>query len=162
SLIALPALLSMLGPWADRGRIPFLGRGRTRAERSRLWHALVSRVVRRPLIWGGVAVAALGALALPATGMPIGSPALNFPSSLPVVRTLELIQQDFPGGPAPAQVVVTGPGVTSKAMARAIGEIRTTPRWAISGPVSALPVGAGRGVLISVPLAGTSAASFYT
>ena len=37
SLTFLPALLSLLGPWADRGRIPFLGRRRTQARPSRLW-----------------------------------------------------------------------------------------------------------------------------
>ena len=51
SLTVLPALLSWLGPWADRGRIPFLGRRRTAARPSRLWAALARRVVRHP---GGV------------------------------------------------------------------------------------------------------------
>src|SRR6185437_6001751 len=74
SLTALPALLSLLGPWADRGRIPFLGKGRTHARQSRLWGALVTKVVRRPVIWGGLAVAALAALALPALGMRLSSP----------------------------------------------------------------------------------------
>ena len=45
SLTVLPALLSWLGRWADRGRIPFLGRRRTAARPSRLWAALVRRVV---------------------------------------------------------------------------------------------------------------------
>jgi putative drug exporter of the RND superfamily len=157
SLTALPALLSLLGTWADRGRIPFLGKGRTRASRSRLWGALVGKVVRRPLLWGGLAVGALAALAAPALGMRIGSPQINLPSSLPVVRTLEMIQRDFPGGPAPAQVVVSGPGIGSRAMARAIGELQATAAAGgqIHGPVSTLPVGLGRGLLISVPLAGT-------
>jgi len=161
SLTALPALLSLLGPWADRGRIPFLGKGRTRADRSRLWSTLVAKVVRRPLIWGGVAVVALVALAAPALGMRIGSPAINLPSSLPVVRTLAMIQHDFPGGPAPAQVVVNGPGVGSAAMQRAIGRLETDARAGgpIHGPVTVLPVGAGRGLLISVPLAGSGSRS---
>ena len=157
SLTALPALLSLLGPWADRARIPFLGKARTRAGHSRLWSALVSRVVRRPLVWGGVAVAALGALAIPALGMRIGSPVINLPSSLPVVRTLTMISRDFPGGPAPAQIVVSGPGVRSPAMGRALAELRSVaerPGGPIHGPVSALPVGAGHGLLITVPLAG--------
>ena len=45
SLTVLPALLSWLGPRADRGRIPFLGRSRAAARPSRLWAALVRRVV---------------------------------------------------------------------------------------------------------------------
>jgi RND superfamily putative drug exporter len=158
SLTALPALLALLGPWADRGRLPFLGKARTRADRSRLWAALVGKVVRRPLLWGAIAVAALGALAVPALSMRIGSPAINLPSSLPVVKTLTMIQRDFPGGPAPAQVVVAGPGVHSSAMGRAVTDLRSIaarPGSPISGPVSALPIGDGRGALITMPLAGT-------
>jgi RND superfamily putative drug exporter len=159
SLTALPALLSILGPWADRGRIPFFGKGRTHARQSRLWTSLVTRVVRRPLAWGGLAVVGLLALALPALGMHLGSPAINLPSSLPVVRTLELIQHDFPGGPAPAQVVVTMQGDSSQALGQAIGKLRAIAKAGgpIHGPVTALPVGAGKGMLISVPLAGTAA-----
>lgn len=159
SLTALPALLDLLGPWADRGRIPFLGKGRTRAERSRMWTAVVGRVVRKPVAWGGLALAALVALAFPAFGMRIGNPAINLPSSLPVVRTLEMIQRDFPGGPAPAQVVVSGPGVQSAAMRHAISRLESVAAAGgpIHGPVTTLPVGAGRGVLLSVPLAGTAA-----
>jgi len=156
SLTALPALLSLLGPWADRGRIPLLGKARTRGDRSRLWGALVARVVRRPVIWGGVAVVALAALAFPALSMRLGSPNIDLPSNLPVVRTLALIQRDFPGGPAPAQVVVAGPGVQSRGMASALAELRQVAKAGgpIRGPVSVLPVDAGRGELISVPLAG--------
>ena len=33
SLTFLPAILSMLGKWTDRGRIPFLGKRRTAAQR---------------------------------------------------------------------------------------------------------------------------------
>jgi RND superfamily putative drug exporter len=51
SLTVLPALLAWLGPKADAGRIPFLGRRRTAARPSRLWAALARRVVARPVIW---------------------------------------------------------------------------------------------------------------
>jgi RND superfamily putative drug exporter len=136
SLTALPALLALLGPWADRARVPFLGKGRTRADQSRLWSAVVERVVRHPVAWGGLAVIALAALAAPALGMRIGQPAINLPSSLPGVRTLDHIQRDFPGGPAPAQVVVAGPGVQTSAMQRAITGIEGLPPLAgrFTGP----------------------------
>ena len=159
SVTALPALLSLLGPWADRGRIPVFGKAMTRGARSRVWSALVTRVVRRPLVWGGIAVVALGALAFPALGMRLGSPNINLPSNLPIVRTLSMIQHDFPGGPAPAQVVVAGPGVQSQAMNRAVAKLRTLAEKGgapIHGPITALPVDAGRGDLISVPLRGGS------
>jgi RND superfamily putative drug exporter len=161
SLTALPALLSLLGPWADRGRIPFLGKGRTKASRSRMWGALAERVVRRPVMWGGIAVVALAALAFPALSMKLGSPSINLPTNLPVVRTLDMIQQDFPGGPAPAQVVVSGSGVQSGSMSRAIAELNAAQSHGapIHGPITVLPVGTGRGLLISVPLDGAQSGS---
>ena len=66
SLTVLPALLSWLGHRADRGRIPFLGRSRAAARPSRMWAALVRRVVAHPAIWGVTAAVALLALAAPA------------------------------------------------------------------------------------------------
>jgi len=163
SLTVLPAVLSLLGPWADRGRIPFLGRARTGARPSRLWAGLAGQVVRRPLLWGGLAAAALLALAVPALGMRTSNPPVDLPQSLPVVRTLAHIQQAFPGGPAPAQVVVSGPGVTSPAMRQALAGLRSTasPAGPIRPPVTAAAVGGGRGLIVSIPLAGngTGAAS---
>ena len=156
SLTFLPALLSLLGPWADRGRIPFLGRRRTQARPSRLWGALVRRVVRRPLLFGGAAVLGLLALAAPALGMRTGAPAIDLPSRLPVVHTLDRIQQAFPGRPAPAQVVVTGGNVSSSAMRSEVAALQATAsaHGVIHRPVTAQVVGHGHGMVISVPLAG--------
>ncbi len=108
SLFFLPALLSWLGPWADRGQLPYLGRRLTHPRPSRLWAGLARRVVRRPLLLGGIAAAALLALSAPALGMRIGNPAIDLPSNLGVVRVLADIQHEFPGKPAPADVVVSG------------------------------------------------------
>jgi putative drug exporter of the RND superfamily len=157
ALTVLPALLSLLGPWADRGRIPFLGKARTTARPSRLWAAVVSQVVRRPALWGGLAAAALLALAFPALGMKTQNPVIDLPPNLPVVRTLGQIQRAFPGGPAPAQVVVAGPGVTSPAMRHAVAALvaRASAGGAIRPPVTAATVAHGRAVVVSVPLAGS-------
>jgi putative drug exporter of the RND superfamily len=156
SLTFLPALLSLLGEWADRGRIPFFGRHRTQARPSRLWAALVRQVVRRPLIWGGAAAVSLLALAAPALGMRAGTPAIDLPSRLPVVQTLDQIQRAFPGRPAPAQVVVTGHDLGGPGMRAAVSALsaRASARGAIRRPVTAELAGGGRGLMISVPLAG--------
>ena len=74
SLTVLPALLAWLGPKADAGRVPFLGRRRAAAGPSRFWAGLARRVVARPLAWGGIATVALLALAAPALGMRLGRP----------------------------------------------------------------------------------------
>jgi putative drug exporter of the RND superfamily len=157
SLTFLPALLSWLGPWADRGRLPYLGRMRTHARPCRTWAGLAKRVVRRPLIFGGVAVVGLLALAAPALGMRIGSPSIDLPSNLGVVRVLTDIQHEFPGRPAPADVVVTGTGLHSPAMAQELTALRrhASGSGPIHGPIAATEVAGGRALVVQVPLAGS-------
>jgi RND superfamily putative drug exporter len=165
SLTVLPALLSWLGPRADRGRIPFLGRSRAAARPSRLWAALVRRVVRHPVVWGGVATVALLALAAPALGMRLGEPAIDAPRSLPVVQTMNDIQRAFPQTPSPAEVVVTGTDVTGSRVRAAVAALQGRAAaatgagkagGAIREPVTATAVGGrgGQALVVSVPLAG--------
>jgi RND superfamily putative drug exporter len=159
SLTVLPALLSWLGPRADKGRVPFLGRSRAVGQPSRLWAALVRRVVRHPLIWGSVATVALLALAAPALGMRLGEPAVDAPPNAPVIQTLDQIQHAFPQAPAPATVVVTGAGVTSPRLTAAVTALqgRAAAGGPIREPVTTALVGggsAGRALVVNVPLAG--------
>jgi RND superfamily putative drug exporter len=157
SLTFLPAILSWLGPWADRGRVPFLGRRQTSASSSRFWTGLARKVVRKPVAWGGIAVAALLALSAPALAMHINSPAINLPNSLGVVRVLDEIQHKFPGRPAPAQVVVTGSAVGSVQMRAELTDLqaRATQTGPIRGPIQVSPVAGGRALVVQVPLAGS-------
>jgi putative drug exporter of the RND superfamily len=164
SLTALPAMLSILGRWVDRARVPFLGRVRTAARRSRLWEGLVRRVVARPLAWGGIAAIALLAVGAPAFGMRLADPGLHdLPSNIPVVRTLLAVQRAFPGGPAPAEVVVTGQGLDGAPVRQAISALqaRAARGGPIREPVTSALLGHGTVLVVSVPLAGsgTNAAS---
>ena len=156
SLTVLPALLSWLGPRADKGKVPFLGRRRSAARPSRVWAFLVRSVVRRPLVWGGLALIALLALAAPALGMRIGEPAVDLPAGNPVLQTIGRINHAFPQSPSPAQVVVTGTGLASPAMHDALAALqaRAAHGGPIHAPVTATPVARGRGLVIGVPLAG--------
>ena len=156
SLTVLPALLSLLGDWADRGRIPFLGLRRTAARPSRLWAALVRRVVRHPLAWGGAATIVMLALAAPALGLRLGNPLVNLPGNVPVAQTLGKISVAFPGRPAPAEVVVTGQDLTRPAVHAAVIalERRASDNGPIRAPITVTSVASGRGLIIEVPLAG--------
>jgi RND superfamily putative drug exporter len=158
SLTVLPALLSWLGRWADRGKIPFLGRRRTAAGKSRLWAALVRRVVRHPVAWGTLGAVALLALAAPALSMRLGSPPNGgLPANVPVLRTMERIQAAFPQSPSPAMVVVSGHDLTAPAVTRAVAEVRAsaTSTGPIRPPVTATAIAHGRALLVQVPLAGS-------
>jgi putative drug exporter of the RND superfamily len=158
SLTALPALLSLLGRWVDKAKIPFLGRRRVAARRSRLWESLVRKVVARPVVWGGTAMIALLALAAPALGMRLADPGLNdLPANLPVVQSLTAIQRAFPGGPAPAEVVVTGQDLSGPAVSHAVAALaaRAAQHGPIRPPVTTALLGHGQVMVVSVPLAGS-------
>jgi putative drug exporter of the RND superfamily len=161
SLTVLPALLAWLGPKADAGRIPFLGRRRAAARPSRMWGALARRVVAKPVAWGGLAVIALLALAAPALGLRLGEPAVDAPKDAAVIRTMDAIQQAFPQAPAPAEVVVTGTDVTGPKVLAAVDELRSRAAagGAIHDPVTVTSVGGGRALVVGVPLAGNGANS---
>ena len=168
SLTFLPAILSMLGPWTDRGRIPFLGRRRTAARDSKFWGMLARAVVRHPLTWGGVAAAALLALAAPVLSLNLESPGIHsLPSDVPVVRSLMDISQAFPGGPAPAEVVVTGQDLGGRQVSQAVaalhGQVAAT-HGVIREPISTAMFGRDQVLIVSVPLAGggTDAASNHS
>ncbi|HYK32124.1 MAG TPA: MMPL family transporter [Streptosporangiaceae bacterium] len=157
SLTALPAALSLLGSWVDRGKIPYLGRRRTAAKKSRMWESLVRWVVARPLLAGGAAAIALLALASPALGMRLASPFNDLPTSLPVVKNLLATQRAFPGGPAPAEVVVTGPDLAGPAVKNAVTSLQNLAATSASlrAPVLTALLDHNQVMVISVPLAGT-------
>ena len=50
SLTVLPALLSRLGDKVEKGKIPFLGRMRRNSGENRFWSAILTPVLRRPLL----------------------------------------------------------------------------------------------------------------
>jgi putative drug exporter of the RND superfamily len=156
SLTFVPAMLSWLGRWADRARIPFLGRRRTAARPSRLWAALVRRVVRRPLLWGGVAVLAMLALAAPAAGMRLAYPENDVANNVPIIATYNRIQQAFPQAPSPAQVVVTGTTLNGPAVRNAIIALqaRASANGPIREPITTARVAGGRALIVNVTLAG--------
>jgi RND superfamily putative drug exporter len=171
SLTFLPGLLAMLGTWTDRARVPFLGKRRTLARPSRFWGWLARTVVRRPLIWGGTAAIALLALAAPVLSMHLEDPGIHdLPSSVPVVHTLDGIYQAFPGGPEPAEVVVTGSELGGTAVTDAVhalsaryasadGPLRrpvTTQMFGPSGGVGGRPPAGqySQVLVVNVPLAG--------
>ncbi|HUN34392.1 MAG TPA: MMPL family transporter [Trebonia sp.] len=158
SLTVLPALLAWLGPKADAGRIPFLGRRRAAARPSRFWAGLARRVVARPLAWGGVAALALLALAVPAAGMHLGEPAINAPKSA-ATATMTAIELAFPQAPDPAEIVVSGPGLSGPKVTAAVGALRARvaaqgPGGPLHGPVTTDLIGHGHALVVGVTLAG--------
>ncbi|GAA1975041.1 MMPL family transporter [Catenulispora subtropica] len=160
SVTVVPALLSWFGDKVDKGRVPILGKRRTVARESRFWRSLVRQVVKRPLLWGVPTLVALLVVALPATGLKAkNSGGIDLTYGKPISHTLERLQTAFPGGPAPAQLLVHGDPAVLK------GREMTGAIAALQGMI---PNGAqvttqtsadGHYLAVSVPLAGDGADS---
>jgi putative drug exporter of the RND superfamily len=159
SLTVLPALLSRLGDNVERGRIPGLGRVRRGGE-SRVWAAVLERVLRRPLIAALVAGGALAALAAPAFGLHTARPGVgDLPRDIPALETLNRIEIAFPGGNDPAYVTVEAADVTVPEVQAAIERLRER---ALHSGLAREPIDvdlnpAKTVAVVSVPLAGSGA-----
>ncbi|WP_447035912.1 MMPL family transporter [Streptomyces sp. DSM 118878] len=158
SMTVLPALLSLLGHRVDKGRIPWLGRRRTAAAESRVWGTVARAVVRRPLAWGGAALLALLAVALPALDMRLQDPSVtdSLPHSHVAVETVARMDKAFPGDPSPARLVVWGDNVGGSAVRQAVDSLRERAAdtdGQISTSITSAAV--GDALVVKVPLAGS-------
>lgn len=146
SVTVLPALLSLLGERVEKGKIPFLhpqsklrrncGQGN---RESRFWTAVLKGVLARPVISVVVAAGALLAIAAPAVGMKTQNLTLDqeFGDSLPIVQTYNRVNEAFPGGSEPAEVVVKADDINAPEVKSALADFRER---AISSGASRGPV----------------------
>jgi putative drug exporter of the RND superfamily len=160
SATALPALLVVLGPRADRGRIPLLP-DMLSGRASAFWPALVDRVLRRPWWSAAAATALLLALAAPALSLRLAKPsdlALTAHDA-PALRALAAVRRAFPGAGEPALVVARFPASQRAAAAREIGRLRALAlRAGIAHRPAGIAANAGRtAAALVLPLAGDGA-----
>ncbi|KAB1150075.1 MMPL family transporter [Streptomyces luteolifulvus] len=165
SVTVLPALLSLLGERVEKGRIPFLHKAmQRRAARnngeSRFWTAVLRQVLARPLVSVLVAAGALLAIAAPAIGMKTQNLTLDqeFGDSLPIVQTYNRVNDAFPGGSEPAEVVVKAKDINSPEVTNAIAAFkeRAISSGASRGPVEIKLHDAQNIAFVYVPLVGGS------
>ncbi|MFM9444239.1 MMPL family transporter [Streptomyces acidiscabies] len=140
SVTVLPALLSLLGGRVEKGRLPFLRRrsGRGVSE-NRFWSAVLKRVLARPWVSVAVAGGALLAIAAPALGMKTQNLTLEkeFGDRLPIVQTYVRVNEAFPGGTAPAEVVVKAKDISAPEVRSALEQFKAeaVASGASRGPV---------------------------
>ncbi|MEU9638721.1 MMPL family transporter [Streptomyces tendae] len=163
SVTVLPALLSLLGERVEKGRVPFLRRRRpsgSASEGSRFWTAVLKRVLAKPLLAAVVAVGALLAVAAPALGMKTQNLTLDqeFGDSLPIVQTYNRVNEAFPGGSDPAEVVVKAADIDAPEVRAALADFRerAISSGASRGPVDVTTHDEQNVALVYVPLVGGS------
>jgi uncharacterized membrane protein YdfJ with MMPL/SSD domain len=123
SVTVLPAVLELLGPRIDRGRIPCLPHLRTDTDKSRFWPAVIERVLRRPVVSLLLAVGLLVALAIPALRLHITEPDSDTLKPRTDEALITRMQTDFPNTSAPASVVVTATPGQEPQVQRALGRL---------------------------------------
>ncbi|MEU2540658.1 MMPL family transporter [Streptomyces iakyrus] len=162
SVTVLPALLSLLGERVEKGRIPFLRRRRKSggSQDSRFWTAVLRRVLARPVIAVAVATGALLAISAPALGMKTQQLTLDqeFGDSLPIVQTYNRLNEAFPGGSEPAEVVVKADDINAPEVKSALADFRdrAISSGASRGPVEIKLHDAQNMAFVYVPLVGGS------
>ncbi|CAM5375818.1 MMPL family transporter [Streptomyces canus] len=166
SVTVLPALLSLLGERVEKGKIPFLHpesrlrRKRRGNQESRFWTAVLKGVLAKPVVSVVVAAGALLAIAAPALGMKTQNLTLDqeFGDSLPIVQTYNRVNDAFPGGSDPAEVVVKAADINAPEVTGALAEFkeRAISSGASRGPVEIKLHDAQNLAFVYVPLVGGS------
>jgi RND superfamily putative drug exporter len=158
SVTVLPALLSLLGDRVDLGKVPGLGRMRRPSGGSRVWGAILGRVLKRPGLSVLGAVAFLLVLATPMTGIHTEQLSLDklLPADAGIMQSYHRITAAFPGGPNPARVVVKSGDVGSAAMTAAVTDFRARAlaTGLVREPILVTPHPESGVLVVDVPLAG--------
>jgi len=155
SVTVLPALLQLLGPRVDRGRIPFLPQLATAGE-SRFWSGMVDRVMRRPALAACLSGGFLIALAIPELGLHVAKPSSQALSSASQSGLAAQITGEFPSTSSPALVVATWQaGETQGVRAAVIRLEALAAQTGIAHPPFAIGPGLdGRSLELGLPLSG--------
>jgi uncharacterized membrane protein YdfJ with MMPL/SSD domain len=167
SLTFLPAMLAFLSRknWLEKGRMPFIAKRRhANKGESRVWGAILTRVLKRPVLSTVLAAGLLVALSVPALGIQFKTPGFDgYSRSQPVIQTHDRLQAAFPGGAVPATTVIKADDVTAAPVQAAIEQLhdRALATGELSEPfhVEISPDKTVAVVALSVKGSGTDAAS---
>ncbi|TCN40395.1 RND superfamily putative drug exporter [Kribbella orskensis] len=109
SLTVLPALLAKLGHRVDRPRVPLLWRLNRRIGPGGISRRILAPVLRFPKVALLLSAIAVVALAVPALGMKTEPGGLStLPQTIPEVKTMTALQQNFPSEGMAYDVVAKG------------------------------------------------------
>lgn len=139
SLTFLPATLAILGDRVDRGRIPFLSRGR--GDGTGVWARIVGVVVQRPVAFGIAAVTILLVVAAPLGHLRMGATDIaNFPPNVDGVAAIKVLNEEWPQGTTlRLSVVVTEADEPATQAAIAAFEPAALADGGVSGPMAVVP-----------------------
>ncbi len=147
SLTVLPALLSRLGDKVEKGKIPFLHRLRRDSGENRFWKAILTPVLRRPVVAAALAGGVLLVLAAPVLQLHTAQSGLDaMPNSAPTVGTMKKLEK----------IVAIEANTDSPQAQQAISELKSQAiaSGQMHGPVVVEVNPAHTVARVSIPLAG--------
>src|SRR5947207_1435071 len=157
SLTVLPALLSRLGDKVEKGKIPFLHRLRRDSGENRFWKAILTPVLRRPVVAAALAGGVLLVLAAPVLQLHTSQSGLDaMPNSAPTVGTMKKIEKAFSNGDLSPAIVAIEANTDSAATKQAISQLKSQALASgrMHGPV-VVEVNPSHSVArVSIPLTG--------
>jgi RND superfamily putative drug exporter len=162
ALTLLPALLGLLGDRVNAGRIPLFGRAAHTegSPEGRFWHAIVERVLRRPVLSLALAGGVLVAAAIPVFGLEIGTNGVStLPDRLASKQGFLALQRNFPEVTTDPADIVVAEGYDTRAgqaLSRLRDRLAADPRF---GPGEIRLSPRGNVSFLSVPVRGDSASS---
>src|SRR5919201_1834727 len=126
SLTVLPALLSRLGDKIEKGKIPYVHRLRRSSGENRVWKAILTPALRRPVVAAAAAAGVLVVLALPTLHLHTAESGMDaLPNSAPTITTIKKVTNAFSGGTvSPADVAIKA-DTTKPEVQRAIAAIQS-------------------------------------
>ena len=156
SLTVLPAVLSKLGDRVEKGRIPFVHRLRGNKGGSRIWSAILDRVLRHPLVSALGAGAVLLVLAVPVLSLhttQTGVEGITSPAVKPIARIIDA----FPGTPDPAVVAIKADDVNAAPVRAAISDLKreALATGQMNPPINVDTSRDGTVARVEIPFAGT-------
>jgi RND superfamily putative drug exporter len=124
ALTLLPALLSLVGNWVNRLRLPFFGSGARSIDEGSWWFRWSGRIQRRPWVAAILSAALLLALCIPTLSLRLGTnDAGTDPAGTTTREAYDLLAEGFgPGFNGPFQIVAALP---EKGNDEALEDLRT-------------------------------------
>ena len=127
SLTMLPAVLSLLGDWVNKGRIPFIQHAQETNEQAPggFWDRLARGVMAKPVISIVLAAGLLIAATIPFFDINLGGSGVSsLPESFISKQGFDVLESEFNGGQVnPIEVVIDG-DVNSAAVQTAVGDLQ--------------------------------------
>jgi len=157
SLTVLPAMLARVGDKIEKGKIPFLHRLRRDSGENRVWKAVLTPVLRRPVVAATLSAAVLVGMALPVLHLHTSVSGMDaLPNSAPTVGTIHKIQDSFSNGDVFPAIVAVKANADSPATKHAIANLekRALATGEMHGPIQVDVSPSHTVTRVTIPLAG--------